>query len=156
MTNVTYLSWRDIEEACKNINEQISCANYKIDIIVSIQRGGCIPGVILSHLLCVPEYYSIGIRTTSSDKIKSKRLLSPIIFKASALKNVQGKNVLIIDDVTNTGSTLQIAKKEILEYNPIDCKTSVLVWDGDNSINCQADFYAIFTPGWVVFPWENI
>lgn len=156
MNNVTYLSWLDIEEACKNINKQILDTNYKIDIIVSIQRGGCVPGVILSHLFCISEYYSIGIRTTSSERIKSERLSTPIIFKTNRLKNIQGRNVLIIDDVTNTGNTLQLAKNEIWEYKPANCKTAVLIWDGDNSSKCQADFYAKQTPGWVVFPWENL
>lgn len=155
MKEITYLSWIDIEDACKNINNQILQAGIKIDVLVSIQRGGCIPGVILSHLLCVPEYYSIGIRTTTSEAIRSPRLKQPIVVKSSELKGIQDKHVLLIDDVTNTGKTLQIAKEEILEYHPASCNSAVLIWDGNNSLHCEASFYAKRTPNWVVFPWEN-
>ncbi len=156
MTEITKLSWEDIENCCIKLYEQILSINIKIDTIVSIQRGGCIPGVILSHMLHVDECYTIGIRTTCSDNVRSRRLDDPKIQIPETLRSISGKNVLIVDDVTNTGNTLVYAKEEVLKFNPCNCFTSVLIWDGDNSFECKADLFARHTPGWVVFPWEVV
>jgi hypoxanthine phosphoribosyltransferase len=160
MKEITYLTWIDVEDACNFLSNQLLQTIYKFDVLVSIQRGGCIPGVILSHLLRIPEYYSIGIRTTCSEEIKAIRLDIPIISNIDVLKGIQGKNVLIIDDVTNTGNTLRIAKDEVLKFEPLTCKTAVLIWDGDfdgdDRSLCKADYFSRYTPGWVVFPWEII
>lgn len=156
MKEITKLSWADIENCCIKLYEQILSSKIRIDAIVSIQRGGCIPGVILSHLLHIDECYTIGIRTTCSDNIRSTRLNYPKLQIPETLRGISGKNVLIVDDVTNTGNTLVYAKEEVLKFNPCNCLTSVLIWDGDNSFECKADLFAHHTPGWVVFPWEMV
>lgn len=154
MNNITVLNWNDIELCCVELYNKVK--QYNIDVIVSIQRGGCVPGVIMSHLLGVSEFYAIGIRTTSSEDIKAKRLDTPIVSIPNTLVNTENKNVLIIDDVTNTGKTFMYAKEEISKYKPQTCLTAALIWDGDNSSECVADFYAKYSPSWVVFPWETI
>lgn len=105
-----YLSWSDVEYACELLSRKIlqSTPNTTYDAIVSIQRGGCIPGVLLSHILNISEFYSIGIRTTLSENIKSLRLDSPIITKDDSLQNIYNKRILVVDDVVNTGRTMQI------------------------------------------------
>lgn len=156
MGEITILNWEDIEQCCIEICEKVKSAAFTIDAIISVQRGGCIPGVIISHLLQVDEYYTVGIRTTSSEAVRATRYKNPILHVPDTLANIAGKNVLIIDDVTNTGNTLRYAKREIMKYRPHICLTSALIWDGDNSTKCLADIYSRFSPYWVVFPWEVV
>lgn len=146
------LSWNDITNYCQTIKEAIVKSGVKYDMIIGIQRGGIIPGVILSHMLDIPDYYSLGIRTTEFERCR-KRLQSPIV-KPNMLPDFTEKNVLVVDDVTNTGLTLRIAKQEILKRNPKLVTTISVVWDGMNSDKCPADIYSFYTPGWVCFPWE--
>lgn len=156
MGDTTYLSWIDIENACLWLSQLIlRRTDAPFDVIVAIQRGGCIPGVYLSHLMHISEFYSIGIRTTSSEDIKAPRLTVPMISGDSSLKNICNKRVLIVDDVTNTGETMRILKKVIERCNPLAYKTCTLVWDGSYKGSCPVDYYAIYTPDWVVFPWEK-
>lgn len=152
----TTLNWQDIERCCVEICKKIKGSNIRIDAIVSVQRGGGIPSVIMSHLLEISDFYTIGIRTTSSENIRAKRFDMPIMHVPDALKNIENMSVLIIDDVTNTGNTLSYAKREIEKYHPKNCITAALIWDGDNSSACMADFYADYSPCWVVFPWEDV
>lgn len=61
-----------------------------------------------------------------------------------------------MDDVVNTGNTINIVKKWLLNFQPASLKSAALVWDGSyNEIYCPVDFHALYTPDWVVFPWEN-
>lgn len=156
MNEVTKLNWADIEDCCIKLCNKIQVSGYNVETVICVQRGGCIPGVIISHLLNVKEFYAVGIRTTTSEAIKSIRYKQPILHIPDTLKNIERKNVLIVDDVTNTGNTLKYAKREILKYNPNQCLTAALIWDGDNSEECLADLYAQYSPFWVVFPWETV
>lgn len=152
-----YLSWSDVEYACELLSRKIlqSTPNTTYDAIVTIQRGGCIPGVLLSHILNISEFYSIGIRTTLSENIKSLRLDSPIITKEDSLQNIYNKRILVVDDVVNTGRTMQVLKETLEKFAPLVYKTSALVWDGSYADLCPVDYYALYTPDWVVFPWEK-
>lgn len=147
------LSWDEIENYCRNLCSKIFEERIKYDVIVGIQRGGVIPGVILSHMLSVPDFYSIGIRTTEKENCRTR--VPNAIVKSGMLTNFSNKNVLIVDDVTNTGLTLGIAKKEVERHNPRLIKTAAVIWDGKNSPDCPADIFADYTPGWVTFPWET-
>ena len=44
-----------INNAIKKIVEQIEVSEFKPEMIVSINRGGCIPGVYLSHYFKKPH-----------------------------------------------------------------------------------------------------
>lgn len=154
--NSVILSWTDIENDCNKIAKEFIKSGMTFDVIITIQRGGCIPGIMLSHKINCSNIYTINIRTTETEEISSKRLKKPIVYIPPIIKNIKNKKVLIIDDVTNTGLTLNLVKQEILKYQPAFCATVVLVWDGDNNNNnCSADYYARYTPKWVIFPWEK-
>lgn len=155
MNNVTWLEWSDIETLCSDLAEKIKNDGFLPDVIVGIQRGGCIPAVLLSHHLGIEAFYTLGIRTTSSNDIRAVRQ-EPLIVGKMVLEEVRGKKVLLVDDVTNTGKTLEVAINEIASFEPISCKTAVIIWDGDGNAACSADYYSKFTPGWVVFPWEKV
>lgn len=156
MDKTTYLSWPDIEKSCYILSEQIQQKNLVVDTIVAVQRGGCIPGVLLSHIMGITDFYTIGVRTTVTDQIHSVRFEEPIISVDYSLNNIKGKKILIVDDVVNTGNTINETKKQLWEFQPISIKTLALVWDGsNNNQTCPADFYALYTPDWVVFPWER-
>ncbi len=151
---ISYLTWEDVNYDCDKLYSEILRFNVTFDAIVMILRGGSIPGTILSHKMECDNVYAVTIRTTSSGDVYSQRNCIPEIFIPDNIVKIEGKNVLIIDDVTNTGDTFKIVKQKILHYNPSACLTAAMVWDGNDSIKCAADVYARHTPGWVVFPWE--
>lgn len=157
MEKVTYLTWNDIEKSSNVLFEQIQRQGIAFDAIVAIQRGGCIPGVCLSHIMGISEFYSIGMRTTSTENIRSTRLAEPIISVDHSLKNIKDKRILIVDDVVNTGNTMNTAKEWLWKFHPSSLSTAALVWDGScSNKHCPVDFHSLYTPDWVVFPWENM
>ena len=87
-----YFSADEMNNAVININNKILSSNWSPDIILSINRGGCIPGVYLSHLL-----------NTSHEVINVNNKID-----SSSINN---KNILVIDDINDTGKTLEIISK---------------------------------------------
>ncbi len=148
------LSWTEIERHCGKLANIIRSSGFLPDVIVGIQRGGCIPAVVLSHFLGVRYFYTLGMRTTTSNDVRAVRQ-RPTITADLPRRLVSGKKVLLIDDVTNSGSTLSTAKNHMIELNCTDVKSAVVVWDTVNVDCCQADYYAIRADSWVVFPWEK-
>ena len=72
------------------------------------------------------------------------------------------KNLLIVDDVTNTGDTIKTAHDYLKQFRPKDIKIAVLVWDTVSEVDNQdfsstiANYYATKIDAWAVFPWEKI
>lgn len=65
--------------------------------------------------ICVSSY---GAETTSSGEIT---------FKKDIETDIDGKHILIVEDIIDTGLTLQILKQRLLKRNPASLKTCSLI-----------------------------
>ncbi|MHA2287974.1 MAG: phosphoribosyltransferase [Promethearchaeota archaeon] len=153
MNNIelTHLTWNEIETYCRKIANEIRNADFKPEIIVGIQRGGSITAVLLSHLLKIEVVCTIGIRTTESDDTNAQRV-KPIIYDPFSLKLVSGKTVLLTDDISDTGTTLIEAMRELSKYGAKDVRSATLV--RAPASNSEVNFYGEEIKPWIVFPWE--
>ena len=96
------ISVDEINNAIKKIVEQIDVSEFKPEIIVSINRGGCIPGVYLSHYFKKPHNI-IDVKSLKADSGNKFSLL------INSIKD--NKRILIIDDINDSGETFDIVKK---------------------------------------------
>ena len=93
-----YYSWSDIETSVKDINEQINSTEWKPDIIIGIANGGSIPATLFSKISNVPC------------KIVTVQLRDGTIQETLDIDDIHakyGKNILIVDEINDTGETLQ-------------------------------------------------
>jgi len=101
------LSWMDyyqdsVELYKKKVRPAIK--ENKIDCIVSITRGGGVIARIYSDLLGIIPITHITL-TSYKDM---KKLSKPIITEEPA-RDFKGKNIIIVDEVSDTGATFEIA-----------------------------------------------
>ena len=148
---LTHLTWDDIDAYCKKLSMVIKESDYKPEIIVGIHRGGCITAVILSHLLNVEKFCTIGIRSTKTDDVRAQRI-KPIVYDSFSLQLIANKRVLLTDDITDTGDTLIEAKKALVSYGCKEVKTATLV--SAPGTNSKADYFGKEITPWIIFPWE--
>ena len=129
---------------------EIRNKNINIDVIVGIARGGLIPARFLSDLLLIPkiEIISAGFYTSVG-----KRMDKPIIY-TNIGDEYRGKNVLLVDDVADTGETLEAVRRKLLEKGAVKVYTAVIYIKPWNK--AKIDFYARKTDAWIIFPWEFI
>ena len=147
------LSWSKVDYLSRKLATAVKRSSFSPEVIVGIQRGGCVPAVFLSHLLNVKDFFTFGIRTTVTDDPYATRQ-PPMVVDDSILSLAAGKSVLLVDDVTNTGATLSIADECLLKHGCKEVKTAVLVWDMSKVKSCKANYYSASVAFWVVFPWE--
>ncbi len=143
------VTWRDVEEGCARIAEQIRSSNVDVDIIVGIMRGGWIPARLLSDYLGVDRMgaleikFYMGIEETAEKPVVTQ----PLII------DVRDKTVLVVDDVADTGKTLNVAVNFLMHYGPRRILTATLYlkpW----SIH-RPNYYYMETNAWIIFPWDK-
>lgn len=142
-----YFSITEMNEAIVQINRKILTSNWYPDIIFSINRGGCVPGIYLSHILKI-----------SHEVLNIKQNKNKNIFFGLENTIQKNKNILIIDDINDTGKTLRLIKKMFYNFSN-NIKYSALI------NNKSSDFKIDFTgksidkkidDSWIVFPWEEL
>ena len=141
-------TWNQIYEMLLCQAQKIKTQNYKPDLIVAIARGGVVPARILSDLLETPSLSCIQIEFYTNI---NQTLQEPIL-KQTLTTNVTGKKILLIDDISDTGKSLKLAKTHLQHQGAIEIKTATL-YEKPQSITTP-DFYEKQTTNWVVFPWD--
>jgi hypoxanthine phosphoribosyltransferase len=143
-------SWQEVYELCKELARKIKKSGFKPDAIVAVARGGWIPARILADFLLVKELYSVkaehwGIVATVTGKAK---ITQPLMV------DLTGKKVLVVDDVADTGETVEIVAKHVREKNAKDVKTAVI--DFKHTSKFVPDYYAreMERWAWIVYPWS--
>ena len=142
-------TWNQIYEMLLCQAQKIKTQNYRPDLIVAIARGGIVPARILSDLLENPNLNFIQIEFYTNINLT---LQQPIL-KQTLTTNVTGKKILLIDDISDTGKSLRLAKTHLQQQGAIEIKTATL-YQKKQSIT-TADFYEKQTTNWVVFPWDT-
>jgi len=143
------LSWSDLEELVDALAEKIS-KSYEPDILIGILRGGATVAHLLSDALGFNRVYPVGCSSyVDIAKRESLKIYSPL-----ALKDLNDKRVLVIDDVADDGSTLKgVVELEVMPKNPLEIRTATLhmkPW-----CEFKPDYYVAVTDAWIIYPWEK-
>ncbi len=138
------LSWDDVYTICSKLAYKIIRDGYKIDTIVAVSRGGLIPSRILSDMLNIDD---IAVITAKYYNGIDERLDKPVV---NINADIKGKNLLIIDDVVDTGNTM-LSLIRLLD-NP-SIKTLTLYKKEKSRF--EPDYYSEISDKWIIFPWER-
>lgn len=149
---ILFPKWSMIEELIYKLCDEISRSMYSPDLIYAIQRGGLIPGVMISHRLNIREFDSISIKRSVSDDIFSN-------FNEPTLKpincEIKGSNILIVDDIIGEGKTMMKAINEVSKITRSYKVAALYVNENKCNIWESIDYYTTLVTKWVCFPWER-
>jgi hypoxanthine phosphoribosyltransferase len=143
-------SWQEVYELCRELARKIKNSGFKPDAIVAVARGGWVPARILADFLLIRELYSVkaehwGIVATVTGKAKITQPLTV---------DLTGKSVLVVDDVADTGETVEIVAQHVREKNAKEVRTAVI--DFKHTSKFVPDYYAreMSEWAWIVYPWS--
>lgn len=101
------LSFKEITERLKNIDLP------EFDLVIGIGSGGIPPAAFVAfHLNTELQVMSINYR----DEKNNPRYDEPVLLKKPEW-NLEGKRILVVDDVSVSGKTLNSALKILSGYN---------------------------------------
>jgi|TARA_A200000113_G_C8819233_1_gene339841 hypoxanthine phosphoribosyltransferase len=110
-----YYTWKHIEKMCIDIAMQMQKDDWKPDYIVGLTRGGNIPATILSNMMDVRcESLKVSLRDGDSENESNAWMAEDAFGYVSEEDRVKTKsrwdigrrkNILIVDDINDTGAT---------------------------------------------------
>jgi len=157
-TNLTY---KDVESLTNEILRQMNRDSWRPDYVVGLTRGGLLPAILMSQYLDVPmECLKVSLRDGREQEHN--------LWMAEDAYN--GKNILIVDDINDSGATLNWIKADWEDYHPSKREPWSTIWNSSVRIavlinNEPSEFKRIDysaleinkleDPRWVNFPFEN-
>ena len=107
-----YYSWQDIDNAVNKIVTDMYIDMWKPDYIVGLTRGGLPLAVSLSNKIDVPmETLNVTFRDGVNAE-SNKKMAEDAFGHFQQGHGQEGKNILIIDDINDTGATFQWIKHD--------------------------------------------
>ena len=132
------MTWQEFQKELKILQNKI---DYSPDIIVGIVRGGLIPARILSGYLNVKEMFCLTVKKVTGQRKVITRIE----------EDITGKKILLIEDMLETGKSLDVAKQYLEEKGAI-VKTACLYTMPISKT--KPDYFIKQVNTVIVFPWE--
>jgi hypoxanthine phosphoribosyltransferase len=146
-----------------NIVSQMYKDNWRPDYVVGLTRGGLIPAVVMSNVYHIPmETLKVSLRDSDTES-ESNLWMSEDAYN--------GKNILIVDDINDTGATLDwIINDWQSTCHPSDehwsnvwgnnVRFAVLIDNLSSNFSRTVDYSAkeinkAEKDVWIVYPWER-
>lgn len=145
------VSWEEIERWAEIIVDKIG--DFKFDCVISVIRGGLVPSRIVADYLSIKDIFTLktehwGITATPDGKAA---VTYPIV------KDLDGRSVLVVDDITDTGQSLRLALEATKQKNPTIVRSATFLHIKKSEI--VPDYFAEEITEenwkWFIFPWNR-
>lgn len=149
--NREVLTWDQFGDATRELAESVAADEWRPDLVVAVARGGLTVAGALSYALGVKNCGAINVEFYTG---VDARLDVPVVLPPSLdLVDVTGLNVLVVDDVADTGHTLRLVR-EVLAQHVAEARTAVLYHKPQSVI--APDYAWKRTDAWINFPWSTL
>jgi len=146
------LTWADVDWICLNLASQIKDSKFKPDMILGVARGGLIPATILATLLDIKDVISISIRSYTKNR---KRKNAPEYLHSLPKKLILGKQILVVDDIVDSGNTLK-SLDELISPDLALAMYATLFAKSKAKFRPHFIGYEITKSNeWTIWPWET-
>jgi len=150
MVKKEYLTWRQIEELVDRLVASLPDM-HAYDAILAITRGGMAPACLISERL---DLHNILVAAVMFYTDIGETLDKPLFLQFPSDPLLQGKKILVVDDVWDSGQTI-MAVKERVEEAEGQPDLAVLHYKPSHTLFPDAPHYAACeTDAWIVYPWE--
>ena len=143
-------SWDQVYDMVIDLARRVKDSGFRPDLIIGVSRGGWAPARIMSDLLENANTASIRIEFYLAPGVTARR---PVISQAIMVP-VKGINVLVVDDVSDTGDSLKVAVEHLDAGGARAIKTATLFYKPQSIF--KPDFFIVQTEQWIIFPWERL
>jgi hypoxanthine phosphoribosyltransferase len=149
---IRLVSWDEIVEWARVLSMKIRDSGWLPDVVVAIARGGYAPARLVCDYLGVTDLLSIQVVHWPSTAQVSERAY----IKYPLTVDLSGRKVLVIDDIVDTGDSIQLAKEYIERNNKnVDVRTAALQWISTVA-KFKPDYWAVEVRDWTwfIYPWN--
>jgi uncharacterized protein len=145
-------TWVEAEGWAEAVAEKVRGAGHLPKTIVGLTRGGWVPARLIAdrlgihRLVCLRAQHWGVTATPSGRAVVSEGLSGP----------VRGEPTLVVDDITDTGESLELATDHVREAGASRVESAAFLHIGHSKF--VPTYYAEEIPRgawvWVIFPWN--
>jgi uncharacterized protein len=147
---VQLVSWEDSARLARILAQLLKKEYDRLpDLVIAIGRGGYVPARVVCDELLTTHLTSIRLEHWGPAASRKENAL----VKYPLACSVEGMDLLVIDDVTDTGETLATAVHYLHQLRPARIRTGVL--HHKISSGFTPDYYAELVSDWrwILYPW---
>ena len=149
----TITNWDYIYGLCRDVSDEVKASEFEPDVIVALARGGWFAGRCICDFLGLDDLTSLKMEHYVGTAQKSGE---PEVRYPMPEGSVAGKDVLIIDDIADTGGSIKRAHEYVHERDPNDVRTATLQLLGTSEFEPDYVGESLEEWAWVVYPWNFI
>ncbi|HMJ35010.1 MAG TPA: phosphoribosyltransferase [Baekduia sp.] len=148
-TDREVMAWDQLGVAARHLAHEVVASGYKPDIVLAIARGGLLPGGAVAYALGVKNSCAMNVEfyTDVDERLEVPMVLPP----APELIDLEHAQMLIVDDVADTGRTLEVVQ-DFCAGKVAEVRTAVLYEKPQSLVKC--DYVWRRTDRWIDFPWS--
>ncbi|QLG62966.1 phosphoribosyltransferase [Halorarum salinum] len=149
----TITNWEYIYDLCRQVADEVKAADFEPDVVVALARGGWFAGRCICDFLGMDDLTSLKMEHYVGTAEKSGE---PTVRYPMPEGSVQGKDVLIIDDIADTGGSIKRAHEYVDERDGGEIRTATLQLLRSSTF--EPDFIGerLEEWTWMVYPWNFI
>jgi hypoxanthine phosphoribosyltransferase len=149
----TITNWEYIYGLTRKVSDQVKAADFEPDVVVALARGGWFAGRCLCDFLGLNDLTSLKVEHYVG---AAEATGQPEVRYPMPEGSVEGKDVLIVDDVADTGKSMAHATEYVEERDPNDVRTATIQLMGESEF--EPDFVGerMEEWAWIVYPWNFV
>ena len=149
----TITNWEYIYGLCRDVADQVRESEFEPDVIVALARGGWFAGRCLCDFLAMDDLTSLKMEHYVGTAQKSGE---PEVRYPMPEGSVKGKDVLIIDDIADTGGSIEHAYEYVTDRDAGEVRTGTLQLLQTSEFDPDFVGERLDQWAWVVYPWNFI
>ena len=143
------MTWDDLGRGARELAETVAEDGYRPDMILGIARGGLLVGGAMGYALGIKNTFTMNVEfyTGVDERLDVPMILPPV----PDLVDFGDFNVLVVDDVADTGATLELVK-DFCVGKVTEVRCAVLYEKPRSVVRCEYVWRR--TDRWITFPWS--
>jgi len=146
------IGWEGFYQLARKLTRRIRATGFLPELIVAIGRGGLVPARVLADQL---DLFDLATLKIEHYHAMHKQPYARVRYPLTA--QVEGRRILLVDDVSDTGDSLQLATEHLLARGrPAQLRSAVLHHKRVSSF--EPDYFAeeVIDWRWIIYPWAVI
>ena len=149
----TVTDWEYIYGLCRDVADEVRAADFEPDVVVALARGGWFGGRCLCDFLGLDDLASLKMEHYVG---AGQAAGEPQVRYPMPEGSVADKDVLVVDDIADTGGSIRRAHEYITDRDPATVRTATLqlLRTSEFEPDFVGERLAEWT--WVVYPWNFV